>query len=176
MYTTSARLYLTFRMFQLSLFVVSVMNLEKVQRFFLCFSSKQQEYYQEYWIGSKHLRPTLFKFFSCFVLYFQSHFMMLPFYGLFYCFSHQLSNSNKFKDFKAFKYYCIRIETCELTTVENWRMKKLDPNTRVRITWVQLYLSVLSPNVGKKTDQKNSKYRHFSHSVSLVRRDKRSKM
>ena len=135
MYTTSARLYLTFRMFQLSLFVVSVMNLEKVQRFSLCFSSKQQECYQEYWIGSKHLRPTLFKFFSCFVLYFQSHFMVLPFYGHFYCFSHQLSSSNKFKDLKAFKYYCIRIETCELTTVENWRMKKLDSNTKPGITW-----------------------------------------
>ena len=51
----SARLHLTFRMFQFSLFVVSVMNFEKLQRFFLCFFSKLQEYYREYWIGLQQL-------------------------------------------------------------------------------------------------------------------------
>ena len=35
----SARLHLTFRMFQFSLFAVSVMNFEKLQRLFLCFCS-----------------------------------------------------------------------------------------------------------------------------------------
>ena len=72
---------------------------------------------------------------SYFVLYFQSHFMMLPFFGRFYRVSHQQSDSNKFKDFKTFEYYDIRIETFKLTTVEHQRMKKLDSDTKIRITW-----------------------------------------
>ena len=67
-------------------------------------------------------------------VYFQSHFMMLPFCGHFYHVSHQQSNSNKFKDFKTFEYYGIRIETFELTTVEYRRMKKIDSETKIRIT------------------------------------------
>ena len=60
--------------------------------------------------------------------------MMLPFCGYFYRVSHQQLNSNKFKDFKTFEYYGIRIETFELTTVEYRRMKKLDSETKIRIT------------------------------------------
>ena len=60
--------------------------------------------------------------------------MMLPFSDHFYCVSHQQSNSSKFKDFKTFEYYGIRIETFELTTVEYRRMKKLDSETKIRIT------------------------------------------
>ena len=60
--------------------------------------------------------------------------LMLPFCGHFYCVSHQQLNSNKFKDFKIFEYYGIRIETFELTTVEYRRMKKLDSETKIRIT------------------------------------------
>ena len=60
--------------------------------------------------------------------------MMFPFRGHFYRVSHQQSNSNKFKDFKTFEYYGIRIETFELTTVEYRRMKKLDSETKIRIT------------------------------------------
>ena len=59
---------------------------------------------------------------------------MLPFCDYFYCVSHQQSNSNKFKDFKIFEYYGIRIETFELTTVEYRRMKELDSKTKIRIT------------------------------------------
>ena len=59
--------------------------------------------------------------------------MRLPFCGLFYGVSLQQSNSNKFKDFKTFKYG-IRIETFELTTVEYRRMKKLDSETKIRVT------------------------------------------
>ena len=40
----------------------------------------------------------------------------------------------KFKDFKTFEYYGIRIETFELTTVEYRRMKKLDSETKITIT------------------------------------------
>ena len=43
-------------------------------------------------------------------------------------------NSNKLKDFKTFEYYGIQIETFELTTVEYRRMKKLDSETKIRIT------------------------------------------
>ena len=60
--------------------------------------------------------------------------MMLPFFGRFYRVSHQQSDSNKFKDFKTFEYYDIRIETFKLTTVEHRRMKKLDSETKIRIT------------------------------------------
>ena len=60
--------------------------------------------------------------------------MMLPFSDHFYCVSHQQSSSSKFKDFKTFEYYGIRIETFELTTVEYRRMKKLDSETKIRIT------------------------------------------
>ena len=60
--------------------------------------------------------------------------MMLPFCGHFYCVSHQQPNSNKFKDLKTFEYYDIRIETFKLTTVEYRRMKKLDSETKIRIT------------------------------------------
>ena len=52
----------------------------------------------------------------------------------FYRVSHQQSNPNKFKDFKTFEYYGIRIETFELTTVEYWSMEKLDSVTKIRIT------------------------------------------
>ena len=61
--------------------------------------------------------------------------MMLPFCGHFYCVSHQKSNPNKFKDFKTIEYYGIRIETFEPTTVEYQRMKKLDSETKIRITY-----------------------------------------
>ena len=60
--------------------------------------------------------------------------MMLPFCGHFYRVSYRQSNSNKFKDFKTFRYYGIRIETFELTTVEYRKMKKLDSETTIRIT------------------------------------------
>ena len=61
---------------------------------------------------------------------------MLPFCGHFYCVSHQQSNSNKFKDFKTFEYYGIRIETSEPTTVVEYRrMNKLDSETKIRIIW-----------------------------------------
>ena len=60
--------------------------------------------------------------------------MMLPFCGHFYRVSHQQSNLNKFEDFKTFEYYGIRTETFELTTVEYRRMKKLDSETKIRIT------------------------------------------
>ena len=60
---------------------------------------------------------------------------MLLFCGYFYRVSHQQSNPNKFKDFKTFEYYGIRIETFELTTVEYWSMEKLDSITKIRITW-----------------------------------------
>ena len=54
--------------------------------------------------------------------------MILPFCGDFCRVSHQQSDLNKFKDFKTFEYYGIRIEISELTTVEYRRMKK----TRLR--------------------------------------------
>ena len=41
----------------------------------------------------------------------------------------------KIKDFKTFEHYGIRTETFELTTVGYWRMKKLDSETKIRITW-----------------------------------------
>ena len=59
---------------------------------------------------------------------------MLPFCGHFYSVSHQQSNSNKFKDFQTFEYYGIRIETFELTMAEYRRMKKLDSQTKIRIS------------------------------------------
>ena len=59
---------------------------------------------------------------------------MLPFHGHFYRASHQQTNSNQFKDFKTFEYYDIRIETFEVTTVEYRMMKKLDSETKIRIT------------------------------------------
>ena len=59
---------------------------------------------------------------------------MLPFCSHFYRASHQQSNSNKFKDFKTFEYYGIRIETFELTMAEYRRMKKLDSETKIRIS------------------------------------------
>ena len=40
----------------------------------------------------------------------------------------------KFKDFKTFEYYGMRIETFELTTVEYRRIEKLDSETKIRIT------------------------------------------
>ena len=61
------------------------------------------------------------------------------FVAIFYCVSHQQLNSNKFKGFKTFKYYDIQIETFELTTVEHWRMKKLDSKTKVQITWWKIH-------------------------------------
>ena len=60
--------------------------------------------------------------------------MMLPFWGNFYRVSHQQLNSNKLKDFKTLEYYGIRIETFELTTAEYERIKKLDSETKIRIT------------------------------------------
>ena len=60
--------------------------------------------------------------------------MMLPFCDYFYRASHQQPSSNKFKDFKTFEYYGLRFETFELTTVEYRRMKKLDSETKIRIT------------------------------------------
>ena len=59
---------------------------------------------------------------------------MLPFCGHFYRVSHQQSDSNKFKDFQTFEYYGIRIETFELTMAEYRRMKKLDSQTKIRIS------------------------------------------
>ena len=59
---------------------------------------------------------------------------MLPFCGHFYRVSHQQSNSNKFKDFQTFEFYGIRIETFELTMAEYRRMKKLDSQTKIRIS------------------------------------------
>ena len=59
--------------------------------------------------------------------------LMLPFCGHFYCVSHQQSNSNKFKDFKTFEYYGIRIETSEPTNVGYQRMKKLESEVKIRI-------------------------------------------
>ena len=59
--------------------------------------------------------------------------MMLPFYGHIYRVSHQQSNSNKFKDFKTFQYYGIRIETFELTTVVYRRMKKVTPKPKFEL-------------------------------------------
>ena len=50
--------------------------------------------------------------------------MMICFCGHFYCVSNQQLNSNKFKDFKTFEYYGIRIETFKLTTEEYRRIKK----------------------------------------------------
>ena len=61
--------------------------------------------------------------------------MMLPFCGHFYRVTYQQSNLNKSKDFKTFKYYGIRIETIELTIVEYRRIKKLDSETKIQITW-----------------------------------------
>ena len=69
------------------------------------------------------------------VLYFQSHFMMLPFCCHFYRVSHQQLDSNKFKDFKTFEYYDIQNETLKLNTLEHRRMKKLDSETKIPITW-----------------------------------------
>ena len=60
--------------------------------------------------------------------------MMIRFCGHFYRVSHQQSNLNKFKDFKTFEYYGIRIETFELTTEEYRRMEKLDSETKIQIT------------------------------------------
>ena len=116
-------------MFQCSLFVVSVFNFGKLQIFFLCFSSSSKSTTRNTeLVRNIFIRPTLFKSFQCFVLYFQSHFMMLPFRGDFHRVSDQHLNSNKFQDFKTFQYYGIRIETFELTTAEYRRMKK----TRLR--------------------------------------------
>ena len=131
-----ARLHLTFRMFQISLFVVSVMNFESFKDFFFAFlpSSKSTTRNTKL-VRNTFIRPTLFNFFKCFVLYFQSHFMILPFCGHFCCVSHQQSNSNKFKDLKTFEYYGIWIETFELTTEEYRRLKKLDSEAKIRITW-----------------------------------------
>ena len=53
---------------------------------------------------------------------------MLPFCSHFYRVSQQQSNLNKFKDFKTFEYYVIRIQTLELTTGEYRKIKK----TRLR--------------------------------------------
>ena len=125
MQTTLARLHLTFRMFHFSLFVVSVRNFEKLQRIFVVVFlpiSKSATRNTEL-VRNIFIRSTLFKFFWWFVLYFQSHFMMLPFCGHFYQVSHQQLNSNRFKDFKSFEYYGTRIETFELTTVENDRIR-----------------------------------------------------
>ena len=58
--------------------------------------------------------------------------MMLPFCCHFYRVSHQQSNPNKFKDFKTFEYYGIRIETFEFTTAEYRKMKKLDSDTKIQ--------------------------------------------
>ena len=41
----------------------------------------------------------------------------------------------EFKDFKTLEYYGIQIETFELTTAECRRMKKIDSETKIRITW-----------------------------------------
>ena len=60
--------------------------------------------------------------------------IQLPFCGHFYHVNHQQSNSNKLKDFKTSEYYGIRIETFEPTTVEYQMMKKLDSETKIRIT------------------------------------------
>ena len=55
------------------------------------------------------------------------------------------SNSDKFKDYKTFEYYGIQSEAFELTTVEYWRMKKLDSKTKVWITWWKIHPG--DPNV-----------------------------
>ena len=60
--------------------------------------------------------------------------MLLPFCDYFYRDNHLQSNSNKFKGFKSFEYYGIRIETFELTTVEHRRMKKQNSETINQIT------------------------------------------
>ena len=52
--------------------------------------------------------------------------MELPFCGIFFHVTHQQLNSNKFKDFKTFKYCTSSIKTFKLNTVEHRRMKKLD--------------------------------------------------
>ena len=57
---------------------------------------------------------------------------MLPFCGHLYRVSHQQLNTNKFK---IFEYFGIWIETFELTTVEYRRMKKLDSEIKIWITW-----------------------------------------
>ena len=49
--------------------------------------------------------------------------MMLPFCDHFYRVSHQQSNSNKFKNFKTFEYYGIRIETFEFPIPRNEKAK-----------------------------------------------------
>ena len=76
---------------------------------------------------------------------------MLPFWGHFYYVSHQQSNSNKFKYFKTFEYYGIRIETFEPTMVEYQRMKKLDSETKIRVTWWKI----------RPGDQKYVRFRCF---------------
>ena len=126
-------------MFQFSLFQVFSDEFWKASKTFSLFflSSCKSTTRNTELVRNIFIRPTLFKFFYCFILYFQSrsHFMMLPFCGHFCRVSHQQSNSNKFKDFKTFEYYGIRIETFELTTVEYRRMKKLYSETKIRITW-----------------------------------------
>ena len=96
-----------------TLFVL-VMNFENLQRFFFCFSSKQLEYYQEYRIGLQHL------------------YQAYPF-QVFLMFRTLLSKSTTSKKIQ-FEYYGIQIETFELTTVEYRRMKKLNSETKIRIT------------------------------------------
>ena len=137
MWTTSARLHLTFRMFQFSLFVVSVVNLEKLQRFFSFIFFQVARVLPEIlnWFATSLLGVPFSSSYN--VSYFQSrsHFMMLPFCGYFYRVSHQQSNWNKFKDFETFEYYGVRIETFKLTAVEYRRMEKLDSKSKIRITW-----------------------------------------
>ena len=110
-----------FSYFPVFTLVVLVVNFEKFQRFCFFFvflpGSKSTTRNTEF-VFNMFISHIFFKFFQCFVLHFQSHFMMLPFCGHFYCVSHQRPNSNKFKDFKTFEYYGIRIETFELTTLE----------------------------------------------------------
>ena len=62
------------------------------------------------------------------------------FVAFFYRVSHQKSNSNKFKDFTTFEYYGIRIKIFELTTVKYRRLKKIDSETKIRITWWKICL------------------------------------
>ena len=96
------------------------MNFEKLQRSFLCFSSKQKEYYQEYWIGSHLYQAYPFQVLIMLrtVLSKSKSLHDASICGHFYRVSHQQSNWHKFKDFKTFKYYGIRIETFRLTAVE----------------------------------------------------------
>ena len=130
------RFHLTFRMFQFSLFVVSVMNLKSFKDFSLFFFQVAKvlpgilKCFATPLLGIPFSNSFNASFFTFKVRCLQ----MLPFCGNFCCVNYQQSNSNKFKDFKIFEYYGIWIETFELTTVEYQRLKKLESETKIRIT------------------------------------------